>query len=137
MSKKRLRHRFNTPPRELVLLEEDKPAQLHTPQRSAIISSLYFCEQTGYPASREDIHKVFGYAERTVTNIIATGRCCRLENADLPDTRGGPRLMTNSDANAIASYLDNCPFEEKGLPWQDLADKAGVAKRRVYSLSRL
>ncbi|KAF1941726.1 hypothetical protein EJ02DRAFT_466299 [Clathrospora elynae] len=36
--------------------------------------------------------------------------------------------MTNADANAIATYIDNCPFEEKSDPWKDLAERAGVVK---------
>lgn len=38
------------------------------------------------------------------------------------------RFLTALDVTAIKRYLLSCTFDEKGEPWQDIADKAGVYK---------
>ncbi|KAF2627917.1 hypothetical protein BU25DRAFT_458305 [Macroventuria anomochaeta] len=115
---RRLRRYFETPPRELVPLEEEKPAQLHTPQHSAVIAILYFCQQQKIPCKLEEIEEVFGYPTSTSSDVAASGRCRRLQNHNTePDTCGALRQLKNSDVNAIVDYIVKAPFEEKGDPW--------------------
>lgn len=103
-------------------------AQLETPQRSAILSVLYFCEKKELPCSYKDLHEAFGFsiATNVTSSIVKNKRARRLQNSDDPDNRGALRELTNSDANAIATYIDEALFEEKGDPWVDLAYRAGV-----------
>lgn len=66
-------------------------------------------------------------------NSAASGRTSRLQrrarclqHSDEPDARGRSQQLTNSDANAITSFIDECPFEQKGDSSQELAFQAGV-----------
>lgn len=118
MPQRRKRRRFSTPP-PVVATEEfasHQQAQLETPQRSAVLSTLYFCEVKGIACNLAEIREVFNIPESTASNIIKSKRAQRLQNADEPNTRGALRELTNSDANAIATYINEAPFKEKGDP---------------------
>jgi transposase len=153
MTKRRLRHRFDTPPRELV---ESQP-QLHTPQRSAIIGVLYFCEQKSIPCNLLDIQSVFGIAKSTANDVVASGRCRRLKNADTPRTAAksttdpsdqplditsphrqsgsktaenakGRRRLTASERELAISKL------QAGSRAREVADELGVSDRSIRNL---
>ncbi|KAF2242068.1 hypothetical protein BU26DRAFT_164629 [Trematosphaeria pertusa] len=128
MSQRRKKRRFLTPPPVLATDEylSHQQAQLETPQRSAVLSTLYFCEVKGIPCNLSEIREVFKVPESTSTDILSLKRARRLQNSDEPNTRGNLRELTNSDVNAIATYIDNAPFKEKGDLWVDLAFRAGV-----------
>ena len=125
--RKRKRPRFETPPPVVVPKKENQQEQLETPQLSAVFAVLYFCEQEGIHCPLQKLQDVFNIPLATSHAILKSKRARRLQNsADEPDPRGAPRQLTNSDANAIASYIDQCPFDEKGYTWEDLQHKAGV-----------
>jgi hypothetical protein len=52
-------------------------------------------------------------SKSTASEILASGRCRRLHNSDGPETRGGQPEFTAADAEAVASYIRQAPFEEK------------------------
>ncbi|KAF1939053.1 hypothetical protein EJ02DRAFT_497951 [Clathrospora elynae] len=123
------RIKYDTPPRELVPEASDCPPQLETPQRSAIHAVFYFCQQQSLKCNLQAIHTVFGIPKSTASKVVASGQCRRLQNhPTVPNTCRGLRELTASDANAIASYIQEAPFVEKADPWQDLAERAGVVK---------
>jgi hypothetical protein len=64
-------------------------------------------------------------------------RCRRLHNSDEPETRGGQPEFTAADAEAVASYICQAPFEKKSDSWQDLAKRAGVVKEYKHERSVL
>ncbi|KAF2028950.1 hypothetical protein EK21DRAFT_113332 [Setomelanomma holmii] len=123
--KRRYQCRFNTPP---PVVASDDAAQLATPQRSAVFAVLYFCQKKRIHCSLKDIHEVFNISTSTSSRVLRSGRPRRLQNSDQPETRGRPREFSAQDAEAIASLLDELPFEDKDLPWQDLSVEAGVLK---------
>ncbi|KAF2175018.1 hypothetical protein K469DRAFT_768181, partial [Zopfia rhizophila CBS 207.26] len=106
--------------------EKDPFEHLETPQRSAVLAVLYFCDKEDLYCPLNKIAEIFNIHESTASDILRSKRAQRLHNSDGPDTRGRPRQLTNSDANAIASYIDECLFEEKGDHWPELVYKARV-----------
>jgi hypothetical protein len=86
----------------------------------------------GYHCTLKHIEEVFNVPTTTSSNIIASKRARRLEHSDEPDVRGRPRKLTNQDANSIATYIDEAPFEEKGDSWEDLAFAAGVITHKEF-----
>jgi hypothetical protein len=67
---------------------------------------------------------------RTQTRILASKQPRTLHNQpDLgPDPRGRKRGLNRSDTAAISNYLDDpkVPLDDKGKPWLDIAEDAGV-----------
>ncbi|KAF2179590.1 hypothetical protein K469DRAFT_595590, partial [Zopfia rhizophila CBS 207.26] len=61
----------------------------------------------------------------TASDILKSKRPRRLQESDKLYTRGRPRRLTNSNANAFTTYIDQCEFEEKGDLWPELAYNAG------------
>lgn len=125
------RIRITTPPPELQPPRELPPGQLrqlNTPQRSAIFGVYIYCQKESIPYNLQSISTVFGIPPSTASGVIASRRCRRLQNSDNVDTRGRARELTRSDTAAIGTYLDQCSFKEKALPWEDIAKKAGVVK---------
>jgi arginine utilization protein RocB len=114
MPPRRLRYRFSTPP-PVTLTDEQKNEsfQLQTPQRSAILSILYYYEKKGIPYNYKDLNEVFGFSTTTCGTIVKSNRARRIAHSDEPDTRGTLRELTNSDANAIATYINEAEFDEK------------------------
>ena len=126
------RKKLPPPPLELQPWPDRPPngrrPQVETPKRSAIFAVYYWAQQQNIPCNLHSISTVFGIPKSTASDILASGRCRRLQHSDDVDNRPRLRELTRSDTNAIATYLDQAPFEEKSLPWQDVADQAGVAK---------
>ncbi len=112
--KRRLRTRFSTPP-PVVADPEARNKQLDTPQRSAIFAVLYYCQKKQLPCSLEDISEVFGIKKSTASDVLATGRPRRLQHSDEVDNRGRLPQLSSQSANAIATYIDECEFDEKAL----------------------
>lgn len=125
MTRGRKRQKFSTPPRDIVSKE---PAQKHvsTPTRAAVLGAAYFYEQTRQPCSTKDLATIFNILERTCRRILSSRRARQLQNLDDPDTRGHPRTLKNLEADAIASYIDNSTFDEKGEDWETIANKSTV-----------
>jgi transposase len=151
-TKRRLRFRFNTPPRELV---ESLP-QLHTPQRSAILGVLYFCEKKAIPCNLLDIQSVFGIAKSTAHGVVASGRCRRLKNADPPHTPAksttnpsqdpettSPQSQSGSKSTENVKSRRRLTAAERelvigkleaGSKAQEVADELGVSDRSIRNL---
>ena len=111
---KRKRYRFSTPPP--VIAPKNTPKKhLETPQRSAVFAVLYFCEKEGIPCSLSKLQDHFNIPTSTASDVLRSKRARQLQNNNhKPDTRGAPRQLTNADANAIGTYINQYPFEEKG-----------------------
>ncbi|KAF2258833.1 hypothetical protein CC78DRAFT_548809 [Lojkania enalia] len=113
---------LKTPPPVVAPNGKEDHEQLETPQRSAVLAVLWFAQKTDTACSYQDIEEIFGIDKSACSRLVKSNRARRLQNSDEPDSRGALRELTN----AIASYIDQCPFEEKGDPWGDLAERAGV-----------
>jgi hypothetical protein len=125
------RVRVNTPPPGLALTVVD--AQLKTPKRAAIFSVFYFCQQQHLPCTLEQVKETFGIPTTTSARVLRSKRCRRFQNSrDQEDPQGLPRQLTAADATAIALYIRQAPFNEKGDSWQDLAERAGVVKEYIH-----
>ncbi|EMD97685.1 hypothetical protein COCC4DRAFT_33324 [Bipolaris maydis ATCC 48331] len=126
------RLKINTPPPELQPLEEQADGQrpqVQTPKRAAIFAVYLWAQQQSIPCNLASISTLFGIPKSTASDILASRRCRRLQNADdVVDTRPPPRQLTRSDTAAIGTWLDEAPFDDKSLPWQDISEKAGVVK---------
>lgn len=76
------------------------------------------------------IRKVTGVPERNQSRILASKqpRTCHNQPDSGPDPRGRKRAFTRSDTSAISDYLNDytVPLDNKGLPWLDIAEQAGV-----------
>jgi len=130
-TKQRLRTRWRegcTPPPVLAPEGSHQQEQLETPQRSAVFAVLYFCEKMGYYCTLNDIERLFRIPTTTSSRILQSKRARRLQNDPYePDSRGRPRKLTNSDAQAISDYIQSLPHcTDKNKPWEDLAYGAGV-----------
>lgn len=119
--------RLTTPPQELIKNDDASP-QLETPRRAAILSVLYYCQEKKLPCSLQSISTVFNIHPSTVSRVVASRRCRRLQHSDEHDPRGRPRRLTVSDAAAISTYIEQAPFHEKSDSWLDLAERSGVVK---------
>ena len=86
------RIRITTPPPELA--KASSTSQLETPKRAAIYAVQLYCQQHELPCSFERISTVFGIPKSTVGEVLASGRCRRLQNSDSIETRGAnPQIM--------------------------------------------
>lgn len=137
-SRGRKRRFFTTPPPDLVLPDDakERAPQLQTPQRSAVLAVLYFYQEESIYCPLSRVRKVFNIPKSIASDIVRSKRARRLQNSDLPDTRGALRELTNADANAIADYINQAEFEEKGETWLTLTERAGVVpkdQKKEYS----
>ena len=121
------RARHFTPPIELSFSE----GQIKTPQRCAVLAAKAFSQELGIPISQELVRKVTGVPPRNQTRILASKQVRTLHNQpdSGPDPRGRKRVITRTESAAIADYLDDpvISLDEKGKPWLDIAENAGVA----------
>lgn len=114
--RKRKCPRFNTPPPIVAPEGSHQQEQLKTPQRSAVLAILYFCEKEGIHCPLQKLDEHLNIPVATSHQVVASNRPRQLQNSNDPDTRGAPQKLTNSDANAIATYINQSPFKEKGDP---------------------
>jgi hypothetical protein len=120
--------KFSTPLHKLWPTKSEALAQLETPQCSAIFAVYYYCQEQGLPCNLGAISSVFNILKSTSSDVLASGRCPRLQNSDEDNPRSGLQLLSHQDAEAIAQYIREAPFDEKSDPWRDLAGRAGVVK---------
>ena len=115
-----------TPPQELF---EDSGI-LTTPQRCGVLWGKLFGQHLGFTIDQDTIEAVTKVPPRSQTRILTSKQPRTLHNRrDLgPDPRGRKRALRRSDTAAIASYLDDptTTLNDKGQPWLDLAESAGV-----------
>ena len=80
--------------------------------------------------------KVTGVAERVQTPIIALKHARRLHNRpdSGPDLRGRKRAFLRFGTAAIGAYLDDSKIslDDKGKPWQDIAEDGGLNCQRLH-----
>jgi hypothetical protein len=122
------RPRVITPPPEIVYHEEGK--HYTTPQRSAVFAARLFSQALNVPIPCKLVHEVIGVCEREQRRILESGQVRTLHNIpdSGPDPRGRKRTLTREDTAAISDYLcdKNVPREDRGAPWLDIAEAAGV-----------
>jgi hypothetical protein len=124
---RRSRARHFTPPIELSFSE----GQIKTPQRCVVLAAKAIAQELRIPIPQELIKKVSGVAPRIQSRILASKQVRTLHNQpdSGPDLRGRKRAISRADSSAIADYLDDStvPLDDKGKPWLDIAEDAGVS----------
>lgn len=120
------RTRHFTPPPDLSLSE----GQIKTPQRCGVLYARAFSQVLNILISQELVREVTGVAPRIQRRILEEKETRTLHNRpDIgPDPRGRKRALTRADTRAIGDYLDDpaVPLDNKGKPWLDIAEDAGV-----------
>jgi hypothetical protein len=120
------RARHFTPPPELTSYN----GQAKTPQRVAILTAKLLSQELNVPIPQELLHSVTGVPPRGQSRILASKQVRTLHNTvdKGPDPRGRKRALKRSDTAAIADYLKDphTTLDDKGTPWVDIAEEAGV-----------
>ena len=115
-----------TPPPDLA----QYVGQVKTPQRSAVFVLRALARKRDLTLTREEIRDITGVAPRIQSRILSSKQLrTRHNQPDAgPDPRGKPRSLKHSETAAIANYLDDehIPLDDKGAPWVDIAEAAGV-----------
>lgn len=127
VQKRFIRH-FSTPP-PVFQPEGAAYKHLQTPQRSAILGVLHFCDVLGIPCSLKDVQRAFNTPISTAQRVAKSKQPRTLLHSDAPDLRGAQRQLTGAEAWAIVDYIDHCSFEEKTETWQDIQIAAGVVAK--------
>ncbi len=124
--KSRARH-FTPPPD---LLHEGKQKHPKTPSRAGVFWAKAFSQELGIPIPQSLVQKLTKVPPRVQTRILASGQVRTIHNQpdSGPDPRGRKPALAKSDIVAIGNYLDDSgiSLDEKGLPWLDIAENAGV-----------
>lgn len=105
------RIRITTPPPELA--KASSTSQLETPKRAAIYAVQLYCQQHELPCSFERISTVFGIPKSTVGEVLASGRCRRLQNSDSIETRGANPQINRTRKRALVEVSPNESPEPK------------------------
>jgi hypothetical protein len=123
---RRTRARHFTPPLELTCSD----GQIKTPQRCAILTAKLLAQELKIQIPQPLLHSLVGVPPRNQSRILASKQVRTLHNQvdKGPDPRGRKRALKKSDTAAIADYLDDSSttLDEKGAPWLDIAEQAGV-----------
>ena len=126
------RARHFTPPLELTCSN----GQIKTPQRSAILTAKLLAQELNIQIPQPLLYDLVGVPPRNQSRILATKQVRTLHNQvdKGPDPRGRKRLITRSETAVIANYLDDdlVPLDDKGKPWTDIAEAAGVDLPQTY-----
>ncbi|UPX20419.1 uncharacterized protein EKO05_0010651 [Ascochyta rabiei] len=122
---RRFHQHFNTPP-PVYVSDEASQQHLHTPQRSAILGILHFCDVHHIPCSFKDIKAALNIPHLTAYEVAQSKEPRTLHHSNHSDAQGAPRQLTGANAHAIVDYLDHCQFEKKAETWQDIQVEAGV-----------
>ena len=89
-----------------------------------------YATATGQRISSATIRVVTGVAERDQSRILASKQVRMTHNIpdSGPDPRGRKPAILRSDTAAITLYLsdDEVDINEKGKPWTDIAEDAGI-----------
>jgi hypothetical protein len=84
----------------------------------------------GITIKQDVIHKLTGIPLSSQTRILASKQVRTLYNLpdSGPDPRGRKRAITQQETTAIADYVNNrtVPLDNRGAPWQDIAEESGV-----------
>ena len=120
------RARYFTPPPDL----SNYDGQAKTPQRCGVLYAKLYAQELGIPIPTSIIRKVTGVPRRNQSRILASKEPRTLHNQldSGLDPRGRKRALRHSDTSAISDYLEDpsTSFNDKGAPWLDIAEKAGV-----------
>jgi hypothetical protein len=115
-----------TPPEALF----DDAQELKTPQRSGVLWAKLFSQHLGIPINQSDIQAVKKVPPRSQTRILASKNPRTLQHLldSGPNPHGRKRALTRADTAAIADYLDDptTSLNQRGAPWLDIAEAAGV-----------
>ena len=87
-------------------------------------------QRHGIRNPRSIIQEVTGVEPRVQANILQSKETwtCHNRPDSVPDPRGRTNALKRSETAAIANYLDDpkVPLDNKGKPWQDVTEEAGV-----------
>jgi DDE superfamily endonuclease len=102
--------------------------QLKTPTKAAIRGAAYFCQLMKLPCTTEDLAGVFGTSKKTSQRVLqgSDSRTIGKGPERGPSVRHHPVDFTPNESQAVGDWLDQAEFDEKGLPWKDIAYEAGV-----------
>lgn len=121
-----MRKRHYTPPPTLY----SDSRVLETPQRASIIFARALEQELSVPIPPAILTKLTGASARSQSRIAASKEVRRLQNRpdNGPDPRSRLPALTRSDTAAIEGYLsdENIPLDDRGAPWLDIAEAAGV-----------
>ena len=124
---RKTRARLYTPPPDVSQYD----GHPKTPQRAGVLFAKLFSQELGIPIPRSIVRKITGVPERNQTRILSSKQIRTFHNRPDtgPDPRGPKRVLKRSDTAAIASYLDDdtVTLDDRGAPWQDVAEAAGVS----------
>jgi hypothetical protein len=128
INSRKSRARHFTPPPDL--LHAGQLSHPKTPSRCSVLWAKAFAQKLGITISQETVHEVTGIAPHVQTRILASKQPRTLHNQpdSGPDPRGRKRGITRSETAAIALHLDdtNISLDDKGKPWLDITEEAGV-----------
>ena len=109
---------------------------MQSPGRACVIFAKLLYQKTGIKITRKDIRQTLGIPERDQARIVASKqvRTCHNVPDSGPDPRGQNRALTRNETAAIADYTDGgtVPLDDRGAPWQDLAEASGVILPETY-----
>jgi hypothetical protein len=129
------RARHYTPPPELFQSSGKHP---QTPSRCGVIFARLYSQELGIPIPSSIVRKVTGIAPRGQTRILSSKQPRTFHNRpdSEPETRGPKRVLTRSETAVIADYLDDetVPLDDRGAPWQDITEAAGVILPKTQHL---
>ena len=121
------RARHFTPPPSLIQPPGKHP---ETPSRCGVLFARLYEQELGITIPSTIVRKVTGIAQRGQTRILFSKQPrTRHNHPDTrPDPRGRKQALKRSDTAAIADYLDDetVPLDDRGAPWLDIAEAAGV-----------
>ncbi|OCK94950.1 uncharacterized protein K441DRAFT_718472, partial [Cenococcum geophilum 1.58] len=124
--KSRARH-FTPPPEMLHLQPLSHPK---TPSRCGVLWCKVIQQKLGIQIPKDFVREITGIPERTQSEILRSKQARTLHNQEDagPDPRGRKPYVTRKDTAAIGAYLDDptVSIDEKGKPWQDIAESASV-----------
>jgi hypothetical protein len=120
------RARHFTPPPDLSFSE----GQIKTPQRCGVLYAKAFSQELGIPIPQSLVRKVMGVAPRIQSRILISKETRTRHNQPNsgPGQRGRKKALSRTDTAAIADYLNDptISLDDKGKPWLDIAESAGV-----------
>ena len=127
------RARYYTPPPDLI---HTPHTDIKTPSRCGVLYARLFSQATGQRISSATIRAVTGVAERDQSRILASKQVQMTHNIpdSGPDPRGRKPAILRSDTAAIALYLsdDKVDIDDKGKPWTDIAEDAGIELQQTW-----
>ena len=125
--------RLYTPPPDL--RHRCNKSHPRTPSRTAVITAKLIAQRMGITIPRSIVREITGVPESMQSRILASHEVRTLYNqSDVgPDPRGRPRAFTRNETIAVEDYLQDPlrTLSEKGAPWPDIVEEAGVALLKI------